>query len=109
MDEQTIEVFGRPGRIRWFDARKGLGVLEAAGPHDETNSVDACLRDAEVFVHFSVIETPGERQLRGGQAVRFDAVRTERGWKATRVAPPGDGDGGQAGVGACPTRPPGLL
>lgn len=96
MDEQPIEVFARPGRVRWFDARRGYGFI--VGPQREG-----------VMVHHSVIEGPGFRPLRDGQAVRFDAMRTDKGWKATRVDTAADGDAGQAGIAAVPTRPPGLL
>ncbi len=105
MDEQPVEVFAVPGRVKWYDARKGYGFVEPVGAGGA--AVD--IADADIMLHVSVIRGPGARWLRDGQAVRFDAVRTDKGWKATRVEPAAGGDAGEAGVGAMPTRPPGLL
>ncbi len=105
MDEHWLEVFERPGRVKWFDTRKGYGFINLVGPACEV----AGLEGADIAVHYSSIQGPGYRLLRDGQAVRFDAVCTDKGWKATRVERV-EGDGpGDAGVGAVPRRPPGLL
>lgn len=60
------------GEVKWFDARKGFGFI--VGPQQQ-----------DVFVHFSVIDASGYRQLRDGATVEYDATKTENGWKATRV------------------------
>jgi CspA family cold shock protein len=60
------------GVVKWFDPRKGYGFIPAPDGRD-------------VFVHYSVIQGEGFRVLKDGAAVTYDAVRTEKGWKATRV------------------------
>ncbi|MFI4916568.1 MAG: cold-shock protein [Phycisphaerales bacterium JB060] len=108
MDEQPVEVFAVPGRVKWYDARKGYGFVQPVG----AGGAAVEIADADIMLHVSVIRGPGYRWLRDGQAVRFDAVRTSRGWKVTRVEKvAGDwpDDPGTSGVGAVPKRPPGLL
>ena len=51
------------GVVRWFSADEGWGVIDAPG------APGGC------FVHFSVIDMPGCRQLRAGQRVRFTCER----------------------------------
>ncbi|SFP92202.1 cold shock protein (beta-ribbon, CspA family) [Geodermatophilus dictyosporus] len=66
------------GTVRWFDADKGFGFIEAQDGGDD------------VFVHFSAIEdTGGFRTLEEGQAVDFDATEGPRGPQAERVRPVG--------------------
>jgi CspA family cold shock protein len=64
---------GVEGVVKWFDPRKGFGFV--VGPQGQ-----------DIFVHFSVIEGDGFRVLKDGTAVTYDAVRGEKGWKATKVA-----------------------
>lgn len=59
--------------MKWFDARKGYGFLVGLDGRD-------------VFVHFSAIQGGGFRTLKEGAAVRYDAERTAKGWRATRAA-----------------------
>lgn len=62
------------GTIRWFDARAGYGFII---PDDG---------GADVFLHRRVLqESAGVRRLEPGQRVDYDAEKTDRGWKATRV------------------------
>jgi CspA family cold shock protein len=67
-----------PGKVTLFNTKEGWGVIE-------TPDVDA-----EVWVHFSVIDMPGYRSLRDGQRVQ---LRWEPGhqdgyrYVATWVAP----------------------
>lgn len=68
--DQTIR--DAEGVVKWFDPRKGYGFV--VGPHGE-----------DIFVHYSQIEGEGFRVLRDGSRVRYDAVRGQRGWHATRV------------------------
>lgn len=63
---------GVEGEVKWFDTRKGFGFI--VGPNEQ-----------DVMVHYSVISGPGYRSLRDGTTVEYDAKRTEKGWKATRV------------------------
>ncbi len=61
------------GQVKWFDPRKGFGFI--IGPEGQ-----------DIFAHFSVIEGEGFRVLKDGAAVVYDAVNTDKGWKATRIA-----------------------
>lgn len=63
------------GEVKWFDPRKGFGFL--IGPDGQ-----------DIFVHFSCIEGDGFRVLKDGATVVYDAMETEKGWKATRVLRP---------------------
>ena len=65
------------GEVKWFDQRKGFGFI--VGPDRQ-----------DVFTHFSVIEGEGYRILRDGARVNYSAVRSDKGWRATRVALIGD-------------------
>lgn len=71
-DQPTDVLEGIEGEVKWFDARKGYGFI--IGPQGQ-----------DVMVHYSVIKGPGYRSLRDGAAVEFDAKKTDKGWKATRV------------------------
>lgn len=61
------------GVVKWFDQRKGYGFI--VGPDQQ-----------DVFLHYSAIEGDGFKSLDDGTPVRYDAVKTDRGWKASRVA-----------------------
>lgn len=58
--------------MKWFDPRKGFGFI--VGPENQ-----------DIFVHFSVIQGEGFRVLKDGSKVNYDAARSDKGWKATRV------------------------
>jgi len=60
------------GVVKWFDPRKGYGFI--VGPEGQ-----------DIFTHYSVIQGEGFRVLKDGACVQYDAVKTEKGWKATRV------------------------
>lgn len=47
------------GVVKWFDADEGWGVIVAPEV------------PGDCFVHFSVIQAPGFRELRAGQQVQF--------------------------------------
>lgn len=67
------ELKDTPGEVKWFDPRKGFGFI--VGPQGQ-----------DIFVHYSVIHGDGFRVLRDGSKVEYDAERTDKGWRATRVA-----------------------
>jgi cold shock protein len=71
--QQPQEISAIDGVVKWFDPRKGFGFV--VGPDGR-----------DVFVHFSVIQGDGFKVLKDGAQVTYDAVRSEKGWKATRVA-----------------------
>jgi cold shock protein len=60
------------GTVKWFDPRKGFGFV--VGPEGQ-----------DIFVHFTVIMGDGFRVLKDGSKVNYDAAKTDKGWKATRV------------------------
>ncbi len=60
------------GTVKWFDPRKGFGFV--VGPEGQ-----------DIFVHYTVIEGDGFRALKDGCAVEYDAERSDKGWRATRV------------------------
>lgn len=63
------------GKVRWFNDQKGYGFIQA-----ETT-------DEDIFVHFSAVEMDGFRRLQEGQTVRYEAERSSKGLKATKVVP----------------------
>ncbi|MDX2146828.1 MAG: cold shock domain-containing protein [Planctomycetota bacterium] len=65
------------GTVKWFDPRKGFGFI--VGPEGQ-----------DIFAHFSVIEGDGFRVLKDGSSVVYDALRTDKGWKATKVMRPAE-------------------
>ena len=60
------------GLVKWFDPRKGYGFI--VGPQGQ-----------DIFVHYLVIEGEGFRALKDGSTVVYDALKTDKGWKATKV------------------------
>jgi CspA family cold shock protein len=71
--EQQVQLTAVEGLVKWFDPRKGFGFV--IGPEGQ-----------DIFVHFSVIQGDGFRVLKDGSKVNYDATKTDKGWKATRVA-----------------------
>ncbi|MEM9558757.1 MAG: cold shock domain-containing protein [Planctomycetota bacterium] len=63
---------GIEGEVKWFDPRKGFGFV--VGPEGQ-----------DIFVHYTVIEGDGFRVLRDGSQVLYDADKSDKGWRATRV------------------------
>jgi CspA family cold shock protein len=73
MGERILQsIDGAEGQVKWFDPRKGFGFI--VGPEGQ-----------DIFTHYSVIKGEGFRVLKDGANVQYDAVLTEKGWKATRV------------------------
>ena len=63
------------GKVKWFNDQKGFGFISA-----ETGNED-------IFVHFSAVQMDGFRSLKEGQLVNYEAERSDKGWKATKVVP----------------------
>src|SRR3954468_20043229 len=73
MNEHAVEsIENVEGLVKWFDPRKGFGFI--VGPEGQ-----------DIFTHYTVIQGDGFRALRDGASVQYDATRTDKGWKATRV------------------------
>ena len=71
-DHVEAQLTAQEGLVKWFDSRKGFGFI--VGPEGQ-----------DIFVHYSCIEGDGFRALKDGSPVEYDAQKTAKGWKATRV------------------------
>jgi len=60
------------GKVKWFNADKGLGFIEREAGND-------------IFVHYSAISSDGFKTLSAGQTVSFEVVDTIRGAQAANV------------------------
>ncbi len=60
------------GVVKWFNNSKGYGFLT-----DE--------KGADVFVHFSAIQSDGYKTLNEGDSVEFEAVTGNKGLQAQNV------------------------
>lgn len=63
------------GTVKWFNEAKGFGFIT---PNDG---------GADVFVHFSTIESDGFKTLAEGQQVEFESTKGPKGMQTTRVLP----------------------
>jgi CspA family cold shock protein len=62
------------GTVKWFNAEKGYGFISQP-------------EGADVFVHFSAIQTNGYRSLEEGQQVEFEVQEGPKGLQAASVRP----------------------
>ncbi|MEU9891221.1 cold-shock protein [Sphaerisporangium album] len=63
------------GTVKWFNAEKGFGFI---APDDGS---------ADVFVHYSAIDSSGYRSLEENQRVDFQTTRGPKGPQAEQVRP----------------------
>ena len=62
------------GTVKWFNAEKGYGFISQP-------------EGADVFVHFSAIQSSGYRSLDAGQSVEFEVQNGPKGLQAANVRP----------------------
>jgi CspA family cold shock protein len=60
------------GTVKWFNGDKGYGFIAREG-------------GADVFVHFSAIQSDGFRSLNEGQKVEFTVEKGPKGPQASNV------------------------
>ncbi len=63
------------GAVKWFNAEKGFGFIAVDGG------------GADVFVHYSAIQSDGYRSLDEGQRVEFEITQGQKGPQADQVRP----------------------
>ena len=61
------------GTVKWFNAEKGFGFIT---PDDGS---------ADVFAHFSAIQSSGYRSLDENQKVEFDVAQGPKGLQAENI------------------------
>lgn len=60
------------GKVKWFNETKGFGFIEQDS-------------GADVFVHFSAIQSEGFKTLAEGQEVEFEVQTGQKGLQAANV------------------------
>jgi CspA family cold shock protein len=63
------------GTVKWFNGDKGFGFIAQDGG------------GADVFAHFSAIESSGFRTLEENQRVEFDITQGPKGPQAANIRP----------------------
>ena len=63
------------GTVIWFNSEKGFGFIEQDGG------------GADVFVHYTAIDSDGYRSLDEGQRVEFEITQGQKGPQADQVRP----------------------
>ncbi len=63
------------GTVKWFNAEKGFGFISQDGG------------GADVFVHYSAIDSSGYRSLDENQRVEFTVTQGQKGPQAEQVRP----------------------
>ncbi|MFV0374796.1 cold-shock protein [Microbacterium sp.] len=66
---------GTSGTVKWFNSEKGFGFIAP----DEGG--------ADVFAHYSAIQSSGYRSLEENQRVEFEVVQGPKGLQAENIRP----------------------
>jgi CspA family cold shock protein len=63
------------GKVKWFNDTKGFGFItpDSGG--------------ADLFAHFSQINSGGFKSLQEGQSVRFEVTQGQKGLQASNIQP----------------------
>ena len=62
------------GTVKWFNATKGYGFIEAED------------QSSDVFVHITAVLDSGLQELSEGQKVSFEPIEESKGLKAIDIA-----------------------
>jgi len=63
------------GKVKWFNETKGFGFITPDNG------------GADLFAHYSAIQTQGFKVLQENQAVSFDVVQGPKGLQASNIQP----------------------
>ena len=63
------------GTVKWFNSEKGFGFI---APDDGS---------ADVFAHFSAIQSSGYRSLEENQKVQYEVTQGDKGLQAANIQP----------------------
>jgi CspA family cold shock protein len=62
------------GLVKWFDARKGYGFINAKGYGEK-----------DIFIYWDQINMQGYKTLKTGQKVTVEVIETDKGLQAKNV------------------------